>query len=79
MFKIVSRWKQSLKKYEECSNERLLNTVEGEGILGGGNMKKEILEARHKNFLEKSLRSQFMRITDDVRSQEIWNCLKQEP
>ena len=39
---------ESLKKYVEKSNERLLKAV------GDGNTKKEILE-RGKNFMEKSL------------------------
>ena len=64
---------KSLKKYAESSNERLLNTVEGEGILGGGRTKKEFLEARHKNFMERLLHSSFMRKTDEVKSQETWN------
>ena len=33
---------ESLKKYVENSNERLLKAVEGEGILGDGKTKKEI-------------------------------------
>ena len=45
---------ESLKKYVEKSNERLLKAVEGEDILGDGKTKKEILE-RGKNFMEKSL------------------------
>ena len=66
----------NLKKYVENSNERLLKTVEGEGILGDGKTKKEILENRRKNFMEKPLHSQFMRKTDEERSQETWNWLK---
>ena len=64
---------KSLKKYAESSNERLLNTMEGEGILGGGRTKKEFLAARHKNFMERLLHSSFMRKTDEVNSQETWN------
>ena len=41
---------ESLKKYVENSNERLLKAVDGEGILGDGKIKKEILEKRGKNF-----------------------------
>lgn len=44
----------SLKKYVETSNERLLKAVEGERVLGDEKTKKEILE-RGKNFMEKSL------------------------
>ena len=66
----------NLKKYVENSNERLLKTVEGEGILGDEKTKKEILENRRKNFMEKPLHSQFMRKTDEERSQETWNWLK---
>ena len=65
-----------LKKYLENSNERLLNAVEGEGILGDGKTKKKILEKTRKNFMEKPLHSQFMRKTDEVRSHETWNWLK---
>ena len=64
---------ENLEKYLESSNERPLNTAEGEGILGSGKTKKEVLEARTKNFMEKSLHSQFMRKTDEVRSQDTWN------
>ena len=37
---------ESLKKYLKSRKERLLNSVEGEGILGGQKMKKELLEAK---------------------------------
>ena len=63
---------ESLKKYVENSNERPLKTVEGEGILGDGKTKKKIQEKRRKNFMEKPLHPQFMRKTDEVRSQEAW-------
>ena len=61
---------ESLKKYTENSNEMLLMAVKGEGILGDGITKKEILENRRKNFMENPLHSHFMRKTDEVRSQE---------
>ena len=48
----------------------LLMAVKGEGILGDGITKKEILENRRKNFMENPLHSHFMRKTDEVRSQE---------
>ena len=67
---------ESLKKCEENSKERLLKAVKGKRILGDGKTKKEVLEKRRKNFMEKSLNSQFMRKTDKVRSQETWNWLK---
>ena len=60
---------ESLEKYVENSNERLLKAVEGEAILGDGKTKKEILEKRRKNFMGKPLHGQFMRKTDEVRSQ----------
>ena len=37
---------ESLKKYLKSRKERLLNSVEGEGILGGQKMKKKLLEAK---------------------------------
>ena len=43
MLKIAWKWKQSLKKYVESSNEGLLKAVEKEGILGDGKTKKESL------------------------------------
>ena len=49
---------ESLKKYVENSNERLLKAVEDEGILGDGKTKKEI--PGEKNFMEKPLHSQSM-------------------
>ena len=64
---------ESLKKYAENSNERLLKAVEGEGILGDGKTKKKILERRRNNFMEKPLHSQFVRKTDEVRNKETWN------
>ena len=67
---------ESLKKYVENSNERLLKAAEGEGIQGDGKTKKEILEKRMKNFMKKPLHSQFMRKTDEVWTQETWNWLK---
>ena len=67
---------ESLKKYVENSNERLLKAAEGEGIQGDGKTKKEILEKRTKNFMKKPLHSQFMRKTDEVWTQETWNWLK---
>ena len=60
---------ESMKKYVESRNERLVNAVEGEGILGGGKIKKEVLEMRKKNFMEKPLNSQFVWEADDMRSQ----------
>ena len=45
------------KKYVEKCNERLLKAVEGDGILGDGKTKKEILVKRRKNFMEKPLHS----------------------
>lgn len=56
MLKIAWKWKQSLKKYVESSNEGLLKAVEKEGILGDGKTKKEILKKR-ENFINKSLHS----------------------
>ena len=67
---------ESLKRYVENSDKRLLKAIEGEGILGDGRTKKEILEKRRKNFMEKRLHSQFMRKTNDVSGQETWNWLK---
>ena len=64
------RLRESLKKQVESTIERLLNAVEGEGILAGGKMEREVLVARNKNFMVKSLHSQFMRKTDEVGSQE---------
>ena len=64
-----------MKKYIESSNEILLNAVEAEGIVESGNTKKEVSEARKKNFMGKPLHSQFMRETDEKRSQETWNWL----
>ena len=52
MLKIVWKRKLSLKKYVENSNERLLKAVKGEGILGDGKTKNEILEKKRKNFME---------------------------
>ena len=43
VLKIAWKWKQSLKKYVESSNEGLLKAVEKEGILGDGKTKKESL------------------------------------
>ena len=67
-----------MKKYIESSNEILLNDVEAEGIVESGNTKKEVSEARKKNFMGKPLHSQFMRETDEKRSQETWNWLNKE-
>ena len=67
---------ESLKKYVENNNKRLLKVVEGEGILGDGKTRKEILENRMKNFVEKPLHSQFVKKTGEVRSQETRNWLK---
>ena len=67
---------ESLKRYVEKSNKRLLKAIEGEGILGDGGTKKEILEKRRKNFMEKRLHSQFMGKIDEVSGQETWNWLK---
>ena len=47
----------------ESSSERLLNTIEGEQILGVGKTKKKTLEVRNKNFMEKPLHAQFRRKT----------------
>ena len=67
---------KSLKEYVVASNERLLNAVEGEQILGRGKSKREIMEERNKNFMEKPLHSQFVKKTEEVRSQETWNWLR---
>lgn len=64
---------ESLKKYVENSNERLLKTVEGEGILGYGKTKKKFLENRRNSLMEKPLHSEFMGERVEVRSQETWN------
>ena len=72
----VEMERESLKKCVEDSNERLLKTVKGEGILGDGMTKKEILKKRGKNFIKKPFHSQFMREIDEVRSQETLNWLK---
>lgn len=58
---------ESLKKYVESSNERTLNGVKGEGIVGGRKTKKEIIKTSKKNFVVKLLHSQFMRKTVAVR------------
>ena len=58
---------ESLKKYIESSNERILNGVKGEGIVGGRKTKKEIIKTSKKNFVVKLLHSQFMRKTVAVR------------
>ena len=67
---------ENLKKYVESSNQKLLNAVEGKGILALGKTKIEALEARSKNFTEKSLHSQCMRKKDEARSQETRNMIK---
>ena len=46
---------ESLKKYLESRKERLLNSVEGEGILGGQKMKKELLEAKSMELYRKAI------------------------
>ena len=43
-----------MKRYVESSNERLLKAVDGEGILRSGKTKVKVIEARNKNFMEKS-------------------------
>ena len=72
----VEMERESLKKCVEDSNERLLKTLKGEGILGDGMTKKEILKKRGKNFIKKPFHSQFMKEIDEVRSQETLNWLK---
>ena len=42
-----------LKKYAKSSNEKLINTVEGEGILESRKRRKEVLEAKNKNFIKR--------------------------
>ena len=70
----------SLIKYEESSNERLLNSLEGkEIVLRGTKTKKDFLERRKTNFKEKPLHLQFMRKTDEVRKQGTLNWLKIGP
>lgn len=61
---------KSMKKYVESRNERLVNAVEREGILGSGKMKKEVIEMRNKNFMEKPLHLKFVWKTNEGRSQE---------
>ena len=46
---------ESLKKYLESRKERLLNSVEGEGILGGQKMKKELLESKSMELYRKAI------------------------
>ena len=58
---------EKLKKYVERSNEKLLNSVGGEGILGSEKKKKGVLEVRNKNFLGKSLH---IALEGNVRSEE---------
>ena len=67
---------KSLEEYVIASNERMLKAVEGEQILRGGKTKKEILEIREKNFMEKPLHSQFSKKTKELRAKESWNWLK---
>lgn len=54
--------RENLKKYVDSSNEMLLES---------GKTKKEVLEARKNNFIEKPLYLQFMRKTDEKRSWEM--------
>ena len=49
--------------------------MEGEGILGGCKVKKEVLEMRKKELHEKPLHLPILRKADKVRSQEHWNKL----
>lgn len=58
---------EKLKKYVERSNEKLLNSVGGEGILGSEKKKKGVLEVRNKNFMGKSLH---IALEENVRSEE---------
>ena len=44
-----------MRNYAKSRNERLLNVVDGQGILGVEKM-KEVLEVTRKNFMEKPLR-----------------------
>ena len=63
-------------KYVESSNKKLLTAAREEGNLGGGRKEKKAPKARNNNVMERSLHLQFMRKTDEVRSQETWNRLK---
>ena len=55
MLNIVQKWKQSEEVPVESSNERLLNAMEGEQVLGVGKTNKEVIEVRNKSLMEKSL------------------------
>ena len=48
--------KERLGKYVESNNKRLLNAMEGKGILGGRKNKKEVIEAKE---METSWRSYY--------------------
>ena len=50
--------------------------MEWKGILARGKAKMKVLEARNKNFIKKSVHSQFMKKTSEVRGQETCNRLK---
>ena len=52
---IVQKWKQPEEVPVESSNERLLNAMEGEQVLGVGKTNKEVIEVRNKGLMEKSL------------------------
>ena len=52
---IVQKWKQPEEVPVESSNERLLNAMEGEQVLGVGKTNKEVIEVRNKSLMEKSL------------------------
>lgn len=55
MLNIVQKWKQPEEVPVESSNERLLNAMEGEQVLGVGKTNKEVIEVRNKSLMEKSL------------------------
>ena len=55
MLNIVQKWKQPEEVPVESSNERLLNAMEGEQVLGVGKTNKEVIEVRNKGLMEKSL------------------------
>ena len=55
MLNIVQKWKQPEEVPVESSNERLLNAMEGEQVLGVGKTNKEVIEVRNKSFMETSL------------------------
>lgn len=54
MLNIVQKWKQPEEVPVESSNERLLNAMEGEQVLGVGKTNKEVIEVRNKSLMEKS-------------------------